>query len=338
MEILKEGKGELLGWHDPDEARDWVLNNKSRELKDKTMSVEEAVSRFINNGDFIASGGFGHIRVSMAIVYEIIRQEKRNLTMAGKTAVHDLDILVGAGCVNRAEVAYSFGHELRGLSPASRRMVESGQCKVVAETSNAGYQWRFLAAMMGIPFIPSRNLLGTDTGNYSSCKVVKDPFSGKPINLIPAAYPDVAFIHVHRCDIYGNAQIDAILVEDFELSRCARKLIITTEEIIDNEIIRSEPWKTAIPFLVVDAVVEVPYGSHPCEMPGIYYYDEEHIAEWLSLSRTQEGVDEYLNKYVFGTNSFHDYLKLCGGTKKLNYLKNRESLKEPMVAPWRKQS
>jgi 3-oxoacid CoA-transferase subunit A/glutaconate CoA-transferase subunit A len=272
----------------------------------------------------------------MAIVYEIIRQKKRNLAMAGKTAVHDIDILVGSGCVNRAEVAYCFGHELRGLSPASRRMVENGQCKVVAETSNAGYQWRFLAGMMGIPFIPSRNLLGTDTGDYSSCKVVKDPFSGKPINLIPAAYPDVAFIHVHRCDIYGNAQIDAILVEDFELSRCARRLIITTEEIIDNEIIRKEPWKTVIPFLVVDAVVEVPYGSHPCEMPGMYYYDEEHIAEWLNLSKTQEGVDSYLNRFVFNVDSFDEYLKLCGGTKKLNYLKRREFLKEPMVAPWRK--
>jgi len=336
MEVLKEGTGELLGWHDPDEARDWVLKNKSRDLKDKTMSVKEAVSRFVHDGDFIASGGFGHVRVSMAIVYEIIRQKKRNLVMAGKTAVHDFDILVGSGCVDRAEVAYCFGHELRGLSPASRRMVENGQCKVVAETSNAGYQWRFLAGMMGIPFIPSRNLLGTDTGSYSSCKVVKDPFSGKPINLIPAAYPDVAFIHVHRCDIYGNAQLDAILVEDFELSRCARRLIMTTEEIIDNEAIRKEPWRTVIPFLVVDAVVKVPYGSHPCEMPGRYYYDEEHIAEWLKLSKTQEGVDRYFDKYVLGVDSFDDYLKLCGGTKKLNYLKRREFLKEPMVAPWRK--
>jgi acyl CoA:acetate/3-ketoacid CoA transferase alpha subunit len=336
MEILKEGKGELLGWHDPDDARDWVLKNKSRELKDKTMSVEDAVSRFVHDGDFIASGGFGHIRVSMAIVYEIIRQKRRNLAMAGKTAVHDFDIMVASGCVNKAEVAYCFGHELRGLSPASRRMVENGHCKVAAETSNAGYQWRFLAGMMGIPFIPSRNLLGTDTGDYSSCKVVKDPFSGKPVNLIPAAYPDVAFIHVHRCDVYGNAQIDAILVEDFELSRCARKLILTTEEIIDNEAIRKEPWKTAIPFLVVDAVVEIPYGSHPCEMPGIYYYDEEHIAEWLNLSQTQQGVDRYFDKYVFGVDSFTDYIELCGGKKKLDYLKRREFLKEPMVAPWRK--
>jgi glutaconate CoA-transferase, subunit A len=336
MEILKDGKGELLGWHDPDEAREWVINNKSRELKDKTMSVRDAVSRFVHDGDFIASGGFGHVRVSMAIVYEIIRQKKRNLAMAGKTAVHDFDILVGSGCVNKTEVAYCFGHELRGLSKVSRKMVENGKCKVVAETSNAGYQWRFLAGMMGIPFIPSRDLLGTDTGEYSSCKVIKDPFSGKPINLIPAAYPDVAFIHVHRCDMYGNAQIDAILVEDFELSRCSRKLILTTEEIVDNEVIRKAPWRTAIPFLVVDAVVKVPYGSHPCEMPGVYYYDEEHIAEWLSLSESEGGVAEYFDRYVYGVDSFEDYLELCGGKKKLKYLKRREFLKEPMIAPWRK--
>jgi acyl CoA:acetate/3-ketoacid CoA transferase alpha subunit len=337
-EILSEGMGELIGWHDPDTAREWVMKNKSRALKDKTMSATEAVSKFVIDGAFIASGGFGHVRISMAIVYEIIRQKKRNLIMAGKTAVHDLDLLVGSGCVNRVEAAYSFGHELRGLSPASRRMVQSGRCRVVAETSNAGYQWRWLAAMMGVSFIPSRTLLGTDTGKYSSCKVIRDPFSGKPVNLIPAGYPDVAFIHVHRCDIYGNVQLDSILVEDFELSRCARRLIITTEEIVDNELIRREPWKTVIPFFVVDAVVEVPFGSHPCEMPGMYYYDEEHIAQWLSLSKTDEGVSEYLNKYIFSVDNFDDYLQLCGGVKKLNYLKRREFLREPMTAPWRKQA
>lgn len=116
MEVLSEGRGELIGWHDPDEAREWVLNQKSRELKNKMMSVKEAVSTFINDGDYIASGGFGHVRVSMAIIYEILRQHKKNLVMAGKTAVHDLDILVASGCVNKVEVAYAFGHELRGLS------------------------------------------------------------------------------------------------------------------------------------------------------------------------------------------------------------------------------
>ncbi len=336
MEVLHEGKGQLIGWHDPDENREYVLHNKSRALKDKTMTASEAVTKFIKDGDFIASGGFGHIRVSMNIIYEIIRQRKRNLIMAGKTAVHDLDMLVGSGCVDRVEVAYSFAHEVRGLSPASRRMVESGRCKVIAEISNSGYQWRFLAGMMGLPFIPSRNLMGTDTGAYSSCKVVTDPFSGKPINLIPAAYPDVAFIHVHRCDIYGNCQIDGIMVEDFELARCARKLIITTEEIIDSEIMRREPWRNVIPFYVVDGVVEQPYGSHPCEMHGNYFFDEEHIAEWLALSKTDEGVQQYLEKYVYGVKDFDEYLETCGGLKKIAFLKKREDRRVPLVTPWRK--
>jgi glutaconate CoA-transferase, subunit A len=128
------------------------------------------------------------------------------------------------------------------------------------------------------------------------------------------------------------------VVEDIELARCARRLIVTTEEIVDNELIRREPWKTKIPFFVVDAVVEVPYGSHPCEMPGIYYYDEEHIAEWLKLSGTQEGVDQYLQEYVFSVDDFGEYLELCGGIKKMNYLKRREFLREPMIAPWRKEA
>jgi len=336
MEVLHEGLGELVGWHDPDENREFVLHNKSRELKDKTMTASEAVASFVKNGDFIASGGFGHIRVSMNIIYEIIRQRKRDLTMAGKTAVHDLDLLVGNGCVNKVEVAYSFGHEVRGLSPASRRMVESGKCEVIGEISNAGYQWRFLAGMMGLPFIPSRNLLGTDTGKYSACKVVNDPFSGKPINLIPAAYPDVAFIHVHRCDIYGNCQIDGIMIEDFELARCARKLIITTEEIIDNEVIRREPWHTVIPFYVVDGVVEQPFGSHPCELHGKYFFDEEHIAEWLSLSKTDAGVQDYAEKYIYSVSDFNEYLELCGGIKKIEFLVKREAMRVPLVTPWRK--
>ena len=334
MHVLEVGKGELLGWHDPDENRRWILKNKPRDLKDKRMSAEEAVSKFVHDGGLIASGGFGHVRVSMALIYEIIRQGKRDLALAGKTAVHDGDILVGSGCVNRVEAAYSFGHELRGLSPASRRAVETGKCRVVAEISNAGYQWRFLAAMMGVPFMPARVLLGTETLKYSSSKVVKDPFSGKPLCLVPACYPDVAMIHVHRCDIYGNAQIDGILVEDFELSRAARRLILTTEEIIDNERIRGEPWRTVIPFYVVDAVVEVPYGAHPCQMPLRYFYDEEHIGEWLNLSRTPEGAEEYFEKYVHSVNEFEDYLEIVGGVKKMSYLKRVEQLRAPMKAPW----
>jgi len=335
LEVLLEGEGELLAWHDPDEMRRWVAENKSKELVDKRMELREAVKKFVSDGCYIAFGGFGHVRVSMAVIYEIIRQRKRGLVMAGKTAVHDVDILVAAGCVEKVEVAYSFGHELRGLSPASRRAVEQGRVKVASEWSNAAFQWRFLAAAMGLPFIPTRVMLGTDTLRKSSAKVVRDPYTGKPICLVPACYPDVAVIHVHRCDIYGNCQIDGISVEDFELARAAKRLIVTTEEIIDHERVRREPYRTIIPYFLVDAVVEVPWGAHPCNMPYMYYFDEEHIAEWLRLSRTEEGVREYLDKYVYGVDSFEEYLELVGGVRKLEYLKRLEQLREELKIPGR---
>ena len=336
MQVLAEGIGERIGWHDPDENRAWIRDNKSRELKDKRMTVAEAVSKYVFDGCLLASGGFGHVRVSMAAIYEIIRQRRKHITLAGKTAVHDADILIGAGCVDRVEVAYVFGHELRGLSPASRRMAETGQCKVVAEISNAAYQWRFLAAAMGVPFLPTRNMLGTDTLRYSSAKVVEDPFSGKPVCLVPACYPDVVFIHVTRCDMYGNAQIDGTLIEDFELARAARRLVLTTEAIVPESEIRRQPWRTVIPFFIVDAVVEVPYGAHPCHMPLYYFFDEEHIAEWLQMSSTPEGTQQYFDKYVYGVKDFYDYLELVGGMRKLQYLREVEELRAPMVAPWMK--
>lgn len=334
MDVLMEGQGELIGWHDPDENRKWIMENKSRALLDKRMTLKEAIGKFVADGVYIAFGGFGHVRTSMAAIYEIIRQKKRDLVVAGKTAVHDIDILIGAKCVSKVEVAYAFGHELRGLSPAGRRAVEQGEVEVIAEISNAGYQWRFLGGMMGVPFVVSRNLLGTDTLKKSSCKVVKDPWSGKPVCLIPSANPDVAIFHVHRCDPYGNAQIDGTMIEDFELSRAARRVIITTEEIIDTEKIRRKPYQTAIPFFVVDAVCEVPYGAHPTEMPYLYFFDEEHIGEWLELSRTPEGCKSYFDKYVYGTEDFSGYLELVGGLKKMEYLTEVEHFHQPMRAPW----
>lgn len=327
MNVLDEGKGKLIGWHDPDENREWVQKNKSRALVDKRMSIKEAVAKFVQDGMVIGMGGFGHVRTSFAAIYEIIRQKKRNLTVLGKTAVHDLDVLIGGGCVSQVEVAYSFGHELRGLSPCGRRAVESGKVKVVAEISNGGYQWRFLGGMMGVPFIPCRMMLGTDTFQKSSAKIIEDPWTHKPICLVPSCNPDVVIMHVHRCDIYGNCQVDGIMIEDFELARAARRLIVTTEQIIDNEIIRARPWNTCIPGFIVDAVVEVPYGAHPALMPGCYYFDEEIIGDWLTVTATEEGTQQWIEKYVFGVKDFQEYLELVGGQKKMQYLNDLENYK-----------
>jgi 3-oxoacid CoA-transferase subunit A/glutaconate CoA-transferase subunit A len=324
-----ENSGELLGWHDPDENRRWIRENKSRQMADKRTTVAEAVRRFVPDGCLLAIGGFGHIRIPMALIYEIVRQKKRNLTVFGKTAVHDIDILIGGGCVSRVEVAYAFGHELRGLSPCGRRAVESGQVKVTGEISNAGFQWRFLAAAMGVPFIPTRSMLGTDTLKHSSAKVIEDPWSGKPVALVPACYPDAALFHVHRCDMYGNAQIDGITIEDFDLARAARRLVLTTEEIIPHEEIQRQPWRTVIPFYLVDAVVEVPFGAHPTEMPQMYYFDEAHIAHWLEVSKTPEGTARYFEEFVFGAPDFDAYLEKVGGRRRMEELKGVMQLQPP---------
>ncbi len=324
-----DNMGELIGWHDPDENRQWVRENKNRALVDKRTTVQEAVRKYVTDGCILAMGGFGHIRIPMALIYEIIRQQKRNITMLGKTAVHDIDLMIGGGCVSRVEVAYSFGHELRGLSPCGRRAVESGQVKVTGEISNAGFQWRFLAASMGVPFIPTRSMLGTDTIKHSSAKIIDDPWSGKPIALLPACYPDVALFHVHRCDKFGNAQIDGIIIEDFELARAARRVVITTEEIIEHEEIERQPWRTVIPFHVVDAVIEVPFGAHPTEMPVTYYFDEEHIAHWLNVSKTPEGTQKYFEEYVYGVPDYAAYLEKIGGKKRMEELKRIMNLQPP---------
>lgn len=333
MKILAEGKGKLVGWHDPDEQRSWV-KQKTRAMIDKRTSIHDAVKTFVQDGDVIAMGGFGHIRVSMVAIYEMIRQNVRNLTMLGKTGVHDIDVMIGGGLISQVEVAYCFGHELRGLSKCGRNAVESGKVKVVSEISNAGHQWRFLGGMMGVPFIPTRTMLGSDTFHHSSAKIVEDPWTKKPICLLPSANPDIVFIHVPRCDQFGNCQYDGYVVEDFELARAARKLVVTTEKIIDNEEIRKEPWKTVIPGFFVDAVVEVKFGAHPCNMPGQYYFDEEIIGEWLEMSKTETGVQQWMDKYVFGVENFEAYLALCGGQEKMEYLRKSEHYEAPLKAPW----
>ena len=334
MKVLAEGAGELHAWMHPDEARKWMRDNKKRALIDRRMSILEAVKRFTRDGDYFAMGGFGHVRVSMNAIYEMIRQGRRNLIMAGKTSVHDVDILIGGGVVDRIECAYAHGHELRGLSPCGRRATESGRVKIVGELSNAAFQWRFRAAALGLPWYPTRVMMGTDTFRYSSAKTVKDPFTGSPITLLPACYPDFAFIHVHRCDKYGNCQIDGTTIEDVDLARAAKRLIITTEEVVGDDVITSEPGRTVIPHFIVDAVVESPHGSHPGNMPGLYYSDEVHMAEWLHISRSEEGVKEYMDRYVYGVNDFKEYLDLIGGKDRMEYLARLERLEVPLDAPW----
>jgi glutaconate CoA-transferase, subunit A len=317
--------GELFMPPDVDEARAF-FRQKSRAMTDKRMSPAEAVKQFIQNGDYIATGGFGSVRFSTAILHEIVRTHKHNLGLSGHCTTHDFQILAAGQAIDRCDVAYVIGLEMRAYSPNARRFMESGQVRVT-EWSNAGLGWRYKAAAMGIPFLPARTMLGSDTLRYSAAKMIEDPFSGQKLVAVPALYPDVGILHVHQADIYGNAQIEGVSIVDLDLARASKRVILTTERIVDTEEFRKEPGKTSIPYYLTDAVCLVPYGSYPGDMPFEYFSDEAHLAEWVEAERDAETFQVFLDKYIYGTNSFTEYLELIGGEKRLAELRELAPLK-----------
>ncbi len=317
--------GELFLSPDVDQAREF-FRQKSSAMVDKGMSVSEAVEKFIHDGDYIATGGFGSVRLPTAILHEIVRTHKQHLGFSGHCATHDFQILAAGHAIDRCDISYVIGLERRGYSPNGRSFIESGAVRI-AEWSNAGLAWRYKAAAMGVPFLPARVMLGSDTFRYSSAKEITCPFTGQKLMAVPALYPDLSIIHVHQADIYGNARIDGISIVDLDLARASRRLIITTERIVSTDAFRADPARTSIPYFLVDAVCLVPYGSYPGEMPYEYTSDEDHFAAWIEAEKDPASLEAFLNKYIYGTRDFSEYLNLAAGKRRLAELRAGEPLK-----------
>ena len=309
MEVIQSGKGKLIQPPDINAFREWN-RQKPKGLIDKRMTEAEAVSRFIKDGDYIGTELYGTVRAPMSLVNEMVRQGVKDLRVAGQ-GVLELDMLLAASRIKELDFTY-IGLEVYGVSNCLRREVESGRVETVVEWSNAAITWRFKATAIGVPFIPTRSMLGTDTFKYSAAKVVECPFTGDPICLLPALILDVGLIHVHRADKYGNAQIDGISGFSAEVARASKRLIISAEEIIDSETIRQAPDRTIIPYYLVDAVVSAPFGSHPGEMCYLYKRDEPQIREWVEASKDPETTQAYLDKYIYGVKDHKEYLELIG--------------------------
>jgi glutaconate CoA-transferase subunit A len=211
------------------------------------------------------------------------------------------------------------------LSPHARRVVESGEL-ACTEWSNYALAVRFKAAAMGLPFLPARSMLGTDTYRYSAARAIACPFTSEQLLALPALYPDVAAIHVHESDCFGNCRIRGTTVADLDVARAARKLIITCERLIPNDEIRRDPTQTVIPFFCVDAVCEVPYGSYPGNMPYEYFSDETHLCSWLKAEKNVEDYSAFLDRHIYGVRCFAEYLERCGGLERLQQLRQQEFL------------
>jgi glutaconate CoA-transferase subunit A len=330
MDSLSQGEGPLFTDPSANAARAYFAS-KPRSQTDKLTTVADAVARLVHDGAYLAVGGFGADRIPTAVLHEILRQGKQDLGLAGHTATHDFEILcagnlTGRGrTLRRVDIAYVVGLEARGLSPHARRVMESGEVEAT-EWSNYALAVRFRAAAMGVPFLPARMMLGTDTFRRSAAKAIVCPFTGERLLALPALYPDVAVIHVHEADRYGNCRIRGTTVADLDVARAAKRLIITCERLIPSDDIRGDPSRTAIPFFCVDAVCEVPYGSYPANMPYEYFSDEEHFRLWFEAEREPERFRQFLQEYIYGVRDFNGYLERCGGLERLRQLRQQEFL------------
>ncbi len=317
-----EGIGELLGFYHPDEMREFFREN-SKKMTNKLMDLKEAVE-LVKEGDYIAIGGFGTVRIPTAFLHELLRQKKKNLTAACFTSNVETDLLAAGKAFNKADVSYAIAFEALGVPKVLRRYFESGAIQIT-EWSNGVMGWRYRAAAMGVSFLPVRSMLGTDTQKYSAAKEIVCPFSGQKYLAVPALYPDVAVIHVHAADFFGNSYIRGVLVGDVDIAKASKKVIITTEKIVPTDFFRDNPEKTTIPFYQVDAVVVTPYGSYPANMPYEYFMDVDHLREFLKAAEDEKTFEEFLNKYIYQCKDFYEYLDLCGGIRRIEQLKDLES-------------
>lgn len=318
MQVLESGLGQVL-LRDVDDIREF-RREKSRALVNKVMDEKEAIARFVYDGDYLSYDLSSMVRGPMSLEREIVRQRKKNLWIAAKFTLLDTTILVGGGCVSKIDVGFI------GLGRSLFAAVEQGEVETI-DWSNGTLALRHLAGAMGVPFLPTRALLGTDTFKRSGAKVVEDPFTGKKVCLVPAVNPDVAIIHANQCDIYGNARVFGPSITPYETAMASRRVIISTEEIIDTEEIKRNPNKTTIPYFLVDAVVLAPFGAHPGTVPGLYAFDAAHLDEFFAAARDKAGLRKYLDKYVYATQSHTEYLELIG-IDRLFKLRENERIRE----------
>lgn len=286
---------------------------RDRSLREKVVSLEEAIS-FVRDGDSVGIGGSTMSRTPMGMIWALIRAGKKKLTCSRGIVSSDGDLLLGSGACDRMIASWFSQGILWGVSKVMRRCVETGKARY-DEWSHMALGMRFRAGAMGVPFMPIRSMLGSDVLRQRPDAVEMDcPFTNEKVLLVPALNPDVALIHVQRCDAYGNAQIDGLQFMDIDLAMAANKVILTTERIVSNDQIRRAPDHTKIPFFAVDAVVELPFGCVPHECYGTYEPMMRHMEYYVGLVNADpvKGMQEYLERFVHGPTSWTEFLDLIG--------------------------
>lgn len=302
----------------PREARKAAVAKK-KGLHDKRCTLKEAVDTFIKDGINLGIGGFVNTRVPVAIIHEIIRHGAKDLTLSFQSNSICAELLAGAMIldpdhlsIKRIEMAW-YGYEVIGIAPLFRYLTSNGMIEL-DDYTNYGMSARFKAGAMGIPFIPTRDHGGSDMEILNRGKMIECPFSKENVYLVPACHPDVGIVHVPMADMYGNSRIFGALCTCPEIAQAATYSIVTAEQVIPNESIRNYPNLTEIPYPVVDAVVEQPFGATPGACYGYYWFDMPHFFEFRSIcdefrkTGNKEKLKAYYDKYIFGVENFDGFL------------------------------
>jgi glutaconate CoA-transferase subunit A len=308
------------------ELREELLR-RDRSLRDKVVSLEEATS-FVRDEDSVGIGGSTMSRTPMGMIWALIRAGRKRLTCARSIVSSDGDLLFASGACDHMVTSWFSQGILWGVSKVMRHHVETGKARF-DEWSHMAMGMRFRAGAMGVPFMPIRSMLGSDVRKLRPEAIEMEcPFTGEKLLLVPALNPDVALIHVQRCDPYGNAQIDGLQFMDIDLAMAANKVILTTERIVSNDQIRRAPDQTKIPFFAVDAVVELPFGCAPHECYGVYEPMLRHMEDYVALVNDDpvKGMRQYMERYVYGPKSWSEFLALIGIEQLLEAARAGESI------------
>ena len=276
----------------------------------KLVSLSDAIAAYVNDGDVLYAAGFTHL-IPFAAGHEIIRQGKKNLTLARATPDLIYDQMVAAGCARKVIFSY-MGNPGVGSLRIVRSAIEQGKLEW-EEYSHFGMITRLQAGASGLPFLPMNQTGATDLEQANpNIKRIPDPFGGKDVIVVSALNPDVAIVHVQRADENGNAHLWGIIGEQKEAAFAAKKVIVTAEEIVDESVIRSDPNRTMIPGIVVSAVCHVPFACHPSYAQGYYDRDNEFYLAWDKVSESTEATQQYLDEWVYDVKDRNEYWAKLG--------------------------
>ena len=299
---------------------------------DKVRALRDAITQEVEDGMSIAMGCGLESLIPFAASYEIIRQKRKNLTLIAPISDMQFDQLIGAGCVKKI-VASWVGNVAAGLGHNYRRAAEGGipHPIEIEEHSNFTIGLGLQAAAMGLPFLPTKTVKGSDFKNGSQFASLRCPFTTEELLAVRAIKPDLAILHVQRADREGNAHAWGNFGVMREAALAAKKVILTCEEIVEHDVILSDPNRNVIPGFVVSSVVHEPFGSHPSPTQGYARRDDNFFFEYHKETRSREGFEQWLQRWVYGVKDHKAFLGLLG-KERVERLKPEGNLFAPAVS------